>query len=329
MDNIKRHFSSVFSNDLYNFIEFRKAQGYDINNTEKYLVRFDHYCCENPPAETALTKSIIDKWIRHDIDCGYKDMGGRGRAIRTFGQYLRGMGKDAYIVPLCLFTNGGKTFTPYILSSKETTAFFDATDTIEPWHVSDKFAPVVAPVIFRLMYTSGLRPQEACALKDQDINFQNGEIIIRVNKRKKERIIVVSDDMLRLLNEYVCQREKIFVRTSFLFPRIDGNQYTSQQLRVLCNKCWIKANPDKSPTELPRLRPYDFRHAFATTVLQNWLDEGKDLYAMLPYLRAYMGHDHMADTEYYIHILPDRLLSSPNVNWSGIDSVVPEVSIWG
>lgn len=325
---MKRQYAGAFCKDISEFIEFRKAQGYDVQATEKYLMRFDLYCCECCLTQAILTREIVNDWLRHDIACGYKDMGGRGRAIRAFAQYLRGMGREAYLIPTFLFRDGDNSFAPYILSSKEISAFFDATDTLKPWHNCDKFAPYVAPVIFRLMYTSGLRPQEACALVDTDINLMNGEILIHINKRRKERVIVVSDDMLRLLNEYAQQKENIFVRTSYFFPRIDGSQYTSQQLGKLCDKCWADANPDKSQSELPRLRPYDFRHAFATTVLQNWLDEGKDLYTMLPYLRAYMGHEHFSDTAYYIHILPERLISSVKVNWDEIDSVIPEVSIW-
>ena len=41
---------------------------------------------------------------------------------------------------------------------------------------------------------------------------------------------------------------------------------------------------------------------------------------MLPYLRAYMGHEKFEDTAYYIHILPDRLLKSPGVDWESIAS---------
>lgn len=325
---MKKEYASIFSDDLYGFIEYRKKLGLNTHSTEQYLGCFDLYCCLSPPSEPILSKQLVDRWFRDEIDNGYRDMGGRGRAIRQFAKYLNALGKKAYVVPTHLFRTGNTSFAPYILSNKELAAFFNAADQIEAWHCGDKFAPVVAPVIFRLMYTSGLRPQEACELSDNDVNLFNGQIDIRINKRKKERIITVSDDMLFLLNEYARQKEHHFMRSSFFFPRIDGSKYTSQQLGKLCDRCWIMANPDKSPSELPRLRPYDFRHAFATTVLQKWLDEERDLYNMLPYLRSYMGHEHIEDTMYYIHILPDRLIKSPKVNWAAIDSTVPEVSIW-
>jgi len=324
---MKIKYKSIFADDINGFIEYRIAQGYNAHSIEQYLRLFDSYCCAIPPDNGILSRVLIDNWLKHDSDHGYRDMRGRGRAIRQFAQYLRGMEKEAYITPTFLFREKS-AFVPYVLSTNELAAFFDASDQMVSWHCGDKFAPFVAPTIFRLMYTSGLRPSEVCALEDQDVNLVNGEVLVRVNKRKKQRIVVVSDDMLRFLNEYVAQKEKIFVRTSYFFPRIDGSQYTSQQLGTLCDKCWLIANPGKSPTELPRLRPYDFCHTFASSVLQKWINEGKDLYVMLPYLRTYMGHEHIEDTAYYIHILPERLISSPGVNWDAIDSVMPEVAIW-
>ncbi len=49
---------------------------------------------------------------------------------------------------------------------------------------------------------------------------------------------------------------------------------------------------------------------------------------MLPYLRAYMGHEEFRDTLYYVHILPENLLSSDRVDWEQIESVGLEDSIW-
>jgi integrase len=79
---------------------------------------------------------------------------------------------------------------------------------------------------------------------------------------------------------------------------------------------------------LPKVRPYDLRHRFASTILQKWLTEERDFYAMLPYLRAYMGHEKFSHTAYYIHLLPENLLCSSGVDWSAIDSVNLEVTIW-
>ena len=93
-------------------------------------------------------------------------------------------------------------------------------------------------------------------------------------------------------------------------------------------KCWREANPELDASLLPKVRPYDLRHRFASAVLQKWIDEGENIYSKLPYLRAYMGHEEFRDTLYYVHILPDNLLSSPQVNWKQIESVGLEDNIW-
>jgi len=75
------------------------------------------------------------------------------------------------------------------------------------------------------------------------------------------------------------------------------------------------------------VRPYDLRHRFASTVLLRWMDEGRDLYAMLPYLRAYMGHESFSSTAYYIHLMPENLMKSAGVDWSFFNKLLPEVSV--
>lgn len=320
-------FQSCYQNAMNGYSEFRKALGFSAEASLTYLRRFDRYCAGNEITSDSLTKEIVDAWLKDEQEKGYIDMCGRARIMRTFAKYLRGTGVSAYILPPYLYRDK-RTFVPYVMSTNELAAFFDAADRLESWHCGDRFVSYVAPVIFRLLFTSGLRPQEACNLVDSDVNLDNAEILIRVNKRRKDRIVIVSDDMLRLLNEYVAHRTNIFVRTPYFFPRIDGRMYTAQQLGAVCDRCWEMANPDLDPSLLPPLRPYDFRHTFASTVLQKWINEGIDLFTMLPYLRTYMGHEHFEDTAYYIHILPERLSASPGVNWDAIDAAAPEVSIW-
>jgi hypothetical protein len=47
---------------------------------------------------------------------------------------------------------------------------------------------------------------------------------------------------------------------------------------------------------------------------------------MLPYLRAYMGHDSLSETAYYIHILPENLVKTTAIDWDAFNSMLPEVN---
>lgn len=133
--------------------------------------------------------------------------------------------------------------------------------------------------------------------------------------------------MLLLLKSTV-PKELFSTKGMNIFIHTDSSALKSWQLTELVKSCWAAAHPEVDPKLLPRLRPYDLRHRFASTVLQRWLDEGRNLYAMLPYLRAYMGHEKFSDTAYYIHILPERLMVSPGVQWENIDRIGMEVDIW-
>ena len=73
----------------------------------------------------------------------------------------------------------------------------------------------------------------------------------------------------------------------------------------------------------PRL--YDFRHTFATHRLYQWMREGKDVTALLPYLRAYMGHMEFSDTYYYIHLVPGLLESMSGKKYTLFNRLLPEV----
>lgn len=55
---------------------------------------------------------------------------------------------------------------------------------------------------------------------------------------------------------------------------------------------------------------------------KEWVDVPED------YLRAYMGHQSFSDTVYYIHLLPDRLMKSPGIDWEKIDRVGLEADLW-
>jgi len=239
-----------------------------------------------------------------------------------FAKYL---GNGSYMAPIGLAPKNSR-FTPYILTDEELASFFQAVDNIE--YKNDSFIKNTAPVLLRLIYTCGLRPREGRLLKRNNICFTTGEILIDKAKRQKQRIVVMSSDMLQLCKLYDKKRSIVGGESEYFFVDSKGNELSQHTLCRLFSHCWASANPDTPKNKLPLLRIYDLRHRFASTVLQKWLDEGRNLYAMLTYLRAYMGHERFSDTAYYIHILPENLLCSPGVDWDAIDSDVPEVSVW-
>lgn len=182
--------------------------------------------------------------------------------------------------------------------------------------------------MYRLIYTCGLRPNEGRELKRENINLQNGEILISNTKWKKERLVVMSNDMLTFSQEYDMRR-KIFSRYSeYFFPSWRGGPLRNYQIGSYFRECWTRANPTVNKDDLPGVRVYDLRHRFASAVLNRWLDSGQPLGVKLSYLQAYMGHSSLSETAYYIHLLPENLVKSTGIDWAVFDEIVPEVSVW-
>ncbi|MDR2569875.1 MAG: tyrosine-type recombinase/integrase [Oscillospiraceae bacterium] len=292
------------------------------NCQETQLAVFDAYFHEHHPNLALLTKEAVRGWIYHETSHGCGGMNAKASSVRNLAQY---MGNGAYILPHKAIPKPHKC-TPYILTDDELSRLFFAADNIKG--NIDKLVKVILPTLLRLLYTCGLRPYEVRLIKRNNINFSTGEILLERTKKHKERIVVMSDDMLEQCRKYDIIRAITNPQSEYFFTRKDGKPVQSRQLDYIVKRCWRKANPDVPPDMLPRLRPYDLRHRYASAILQKWISEKRDLYAMQPYLRAYMGHEEFDDTAYYIHLLPENLLNSPGIDWSDIDEVNPEVNVW-
>ena len=51
---------------------------------------------------------------------------------------------------------------------------------------------------------------------------------------------------------------------------------------------------------------------------------GKDLYAMMPYLSAYMGHTKLTETLYYVHLVPGMLEEMSGFNYGSVADLFPK-----
>lgn len=316
-------FDSNFAADIREYLDFRASIGRSSCHVG-HLMLFDQYCRDTFPEETFLSKQIVLSWIGHEVCKEHNAIGYKASAIRLFAMYL---GRGAYVLPAD-FVSDKSAFTPYIFTDAELSALFRAADNITMQGGRDPFLRETVPVLLRLLYTCGLRPMEGRLLKRKNINFDTGEILITKTKGHKERIVVMSDDMLNLCRQYDVKRRVCAGDCEYFFVLSTGTNVPRSQFWSLFRSCWASANPGIPYNLLPQARPYDLRHRFASTVLHNWLDEGRDMYAMLPYLRTYMGHENFSDTAYYIHLLPEHLLKSPGIDWEALDAIMPEVDIW-
>lgn len=315
---------SSFASDLENLIELKKATGY---SESTYLPRaraFDEFCAVNYPDADLVTETLTVQWIKHAYEYQPSSVHEKISFLRTFGKYQTSIGRPAFVIKE-QYTSGKSIFLPYIMSDSEIEELFAAIDTLWPKNV---FTQLQLSTYFRLTYTCGLRPKEGRELLRKDVDLNTAEIRIVNTKWHKSRTIVMSNDMTALMKKYVAARDAGFDTDQYLFPKPQGGPYTATTIMNYMRRAFAASKPDIDKELLPAIRVYDLRHRFATKVLHNWLDEGVDLNARLPYLQTYMGHDKLDSTAYYIHLLPENLVRSAGIDWEKLNSLVPEVELW-
>jgi len=114
-------------------------------------------------------------------------------AIRQFGKYLNSVGEDAYVLPEKFVSHDNRKI-PYVLTDMELSALFSAIDKL-PENRAEPFVTEIAPVLFRLIYTCGLRPNEGREPRRNNINLETGEILITHTKRNKEHLYQCGMDL--------------------------------------------------------------------------------------------------------------------------------------
>lgn len=142
--------------------------------------------------------------------------------------------------------------------------------------------------MIHLMYASGLRVSELCALKRSDLDRQRGVISV-LGKGGKRRLVPVGDVALDRIDEYL----KETAPSNLLFTSPRGGALTRQGFWKLLKRYARAAGIPGS------LSPHKLRHSFATHLLRG----GADLRAV----QAMLGHADLGTTEIYTRVAQDHI----------------------
>lgn len=150
---------------------------------------------------------------------------------------------------------------------------------------------------------NGVRISEALALKTEDVDLHDGYIRILDSKNEKQRIIPISATLVSVCEEYLSYRSHLSHQggpTGFFFVNISGNR-CGQGMRSWFRKCLEHANiPLRGDHHGPRI--HDLRHTFAVNSIAGMAEAGVDLYASLPILSNYLGHQSIGATDHYVRL---------------------------
>ncbi len=149
-------------------------------------------------------------------------------------------------------------------------------------------------VLLSLSYGCGLRIGEVVRLKAGHIDGAQGIIRIVQSKGRKDRHVMLSDDMLALLRQWWRARPTrhdagVPPTDRWLFPgRIAGRHTTTRQVSRLFHETVEAAGITKHVT------PHCLRHSFATHLLERGTD--------IRHIQALLGHEKLDTTARYTRV---------------------------
>lgn len=163
-----------------------------------------------------------------------------------------------------------------------------------------------------LLAATGLRPGEALALDNSDVDLTHGILSIRQSKFGKSRFVPLADSTRVALMKYAKQRDELCLHpTSQAFlvsergQRLQSCTARRTFARISCTVGVRPATGNRRIGRGPRLQ--DFRHCFATRKLIEWYRAGLDVGRELPKLATYLGHVDVAHTYWYLEAVPELL----------------------
>ena len=192
-------------------------------------------------------------------------------AVRSFLRATLGPAR----VPELSFAGGRRRRLPHAPKPAETDALLDRFDETEPLDLRNR-------ALFELVYSAGLRAQEAVDLRLADVDFEAEAILVR-GKGGKERAVPLGEEAAYRLRRYLEEGRPSLARgaQNRLFLSARGRPLDTSTLRRL----------------LPN--PHRLRHAFATDLLEGGAD--------LRTIQELLGHSSLSTTQIYSHVDAKRL----------------------
>ena len=158
-------------------------------------------------------------------------------------------------------------------------------------------------IVLTLIYSAGLRSQEAINLKLSDIDFERKTIHIRQSKYKKDRIVPLSEYMAKGLKKYLsAEHPHIWL---FNGKEPDG-RYSVRGLS------WIMRENLKKTNIKKEVSLHTLRHSYATHLLE----EGVNILI----IKKLLGHARIETTMIYLHVAQCPIASAH----SPLDTLYPQ-----
>jgi integrase/recombinase XerD len=292
---------------VQDYIEMRRGLGFKLRETERGLIDFVTFLEDNDTPY--ITTELALAWAQHPSHAQPSSWAKRLGYVRGFARHRSAADPRTQIPPDGLLPFRPKRARPYLYSKEDIKRLLAATLEMPCRYAHCKLRPWTYYCLFGLLSVSGLRLGEARNLKLSDIDFDAAVLTIRGTKFGKTRLVPMHTSTCTVLRNYIKRRQQncaAQAASPYLFASQLGNSLDLGDIHrtfyALSRQIGLRG---LNESHGPRL--HDMRHVFATNTLVRWYKAEQDPERLLPILSTYLGHVHVADTQWYLSGSPELM----------------------
>ena len=317
-----RAFESGVADQIAAFVRHREAAGAICESYKTSLRLFDAHCAERFPGQGTLTQEMADSWCARRPTELAGSCRSRCYAVVSLVRFLRERGLTDARDPE-LPRDRDPPARPHAFTDAELSAFFAECDSWRPARNVPRARALrtkyTLPVLYRLLWSSGIRTTEARLLRREGVDLAAGVLRIVEGKGRNERLVALHPSMADIMREYDAAVGAVVPGRAHFFPNGRDTPLTSQWVARYFRLLWARVSDE-------RATPYMLRHAYAIENINALVGRGFDGLDDLELLSKSMGHASVDVTarDYYA-LVPSLAALMQGVSDPGFDDVVPEV----
>jgi integrase len=287
---------------LEDYLRMRQALGFTLREHSRWLRQFVAYLDEIGAMTITIDSAVA--WAMRPSDASPWWWSRRMSLVRVFARHMASIDPATEIPPIDVLPFTNLRATPFIYSPNDVTALMTAArDSTCVALIAATYTTLIG-----LLSVTGIRVSEAINLDRDDVDLDEGVLVVRQGKFGKSRELVLHPSTVTALRGYAVLRDRVrpTTRTTAWFVSSSGTRLNYKNVHERFHRLTEAAGlASRSATCHPRI--HDLRHTFAVNTLVGWYRDGLDVQARLPLLSTYLGHIDPGSTYWYLTATPELM----------------------
>ncbi len=289
------------------YLTMRRSLGFKMRDPGCLLPKFATFMEKHDAA--FITQELALSWAQQPVNAQISTWAQRLSHVRMFARFRYSSDPRTQIPSAGILPFKPKRARPYLYTDDEVSKLLELSLSLPQHYKTCALLPRVYHCVLGLLSVTGLRLGEVTHLQLSDVDLDAALLTIRSAKYGKSRLIPLHITTCQVLEDYINRRQQHFANqtvSDYVFVSSKGNRVDDAQVRRIFYQLSRQIGLRSSTASRgPRL--HDFRHRFATNTLLSWYRADKDPERLLPILSAYLGHVHVADTQWYLENSPELM----------------------